>query len=66
MRTADGRTYVEYSTGEEELYDLGSDRNQVRSLHDDPEHRTEKQILSERLDGLRDCSADGCREAEAP
>jgi arylsulfatase A-like enzyme len=64
VRTADGRTYVEYSTGEKELYDLGSDPNQVRSLHDDPEHRTEKQILSERLDALRDCSGDGCRAAE--
>ena len=55
---------MEYSTGEKELYDLGSDPNQVRSLHDDPEHRTEKQILSERLDALRDCSGDGCRAAE--
>lgn len=64
IRTADGRTYVEYSTGEKELYDLGSDPYQVRSLHDDPEHRTEMEILSERLDELRDCSGDDCRAAE--
>lgn len=64
VRTAEGRTYVGYSTGERELYDLGSDPNQVRSLHGDPEQAAEVKTLSERLEALRGCSGDSCRAAE--
>jgi arylsulfatase A-like enzyme len=64
IMTADGRTYVEYETGEEELYDLGGDPRQLRSLHDTPERAVEEAALSARLEALRYCSGKGCRDAE--
>jgi len=55
--------YVEYRTGEKELYNLGNDPYELRS-----NHRTAgsdlKRRLASRLDGLRGCAADGCRRAE--
>jgi N-acetylglucosamine-6-sulfatase len=66
IRTADGRTYVEYETGERELYDLRTDPRQVRSLHNEPEHAVEVSALSVRLQGLKFCSGKGCRCAEQP
>ena len=66
IRTADGRTYVEYETGEEELYDLEGDPRQLRSLHDAPERAVEEAALSARLESLKHCSDEGCRTAEKP
>lgn len=55
--------YVEYGNGEEELYDLKVDPYELESLHEsaDPSLLEE---LKTRLEALRDCSGDGCREAE--
>jgi N-acetylglucosamine-6-sulfatase len=64
IRTADGRTYVEYETGERELYDLTTDPRQLRSLHDEPERAVEESALSARLKALKYCSGEGCRAAE--
>ncbi len=64
IRTSKGRTYVEYETGERELYDLGGDPHQLRSLHDKPERAREVSALSARLKALRYCSGEGCRTAE--
>jgi arylsulfatase A-like enzyme len=64
IRTSDGRTYVEYETGERELYDLRTDPRQLRSLHDDPERAVEESALSARLQALKYCSGKGCRCAE--
>jgi N-acetylglucosamine-6-sulfatase len=66
IRTSDGRTYVEYETGERELYDLRTDPHQLRSLHDEPERAVEVSALSARLQALRYCSGKGCRDAENP
>ncbi len=66
IRTADGRTYVEYETGERELYDLTTDPRQLRSLHDEPERAVEEAALSARLEALKNCSGEGCRAAENP
>lgn len=64
IRTADGRTYVEYETGEKELYELRTDPHQLRSLHDEPERALEESTLSARLEALKYCSGEGCRTAE--
>ncbi|HSK83270.1 MAG TPA: sulfatase [Rubrobacter sp.] len=66
IRTSDGRTYVEYETGERELYDLRTDPHQLRSLHDEPERAVEESALSARLQALKYCSGKGCRDAERP
>jgi len=64
IRTSDERTYVEYETGERELYDLRTDPRQLRSLHDEPERAIEVSALSARLQALKYCSGKGCRCAE--
>jgi N-acetylglucosamine-6-sulfatase len=64
IRTSEGRTYVEYETGERELYDLRTDPRQLRSLHDEPERAVEVKALSARLQALKYCSGKGCRCAE--
>lgn len=66
IRTVDGRTYVEYETGERELYDLTTDPHQLRSLHDGPERAIEESTLSARLEALKNCSGKSCRTAENP
>ena len=64
IRTSDGRTYVEYETGERELYDLRTDPHQLRSLHEEPERAVEVTALAARLQALKDCAGKGCRCAE--
>ena len=55
--------YVEYDNGEKELYDLVDDPYEMESLHEsaDPAFLDD---LKARLEALRDCSGDGCGEAE--
>ena len=55
--------YVEYKTGEHELYDLREDPHE---LHNDYAKAPAeiKQRLEEQLDALRQCSAEECRAAE--
>lgn len=53
-------TYVEYSTGEKELYDLTRDPYQLRSIHATaPADVT--QPLAARLAALRPCEGEACR-----
>lgn len=56
-------TYVEYESGERELYDLDADPYQMRSIHRSasPNFKGE---LSSMLAALRSCSEDSCRTAE--
>jgi N-acetylglucosamine-6-sulfatase len=65
VRTED-YLYVEYSTGEKELYDLSADPYQLRNLHANarPTHPTLLSDLKARLDALRSCAGAGCRTAE--
>ena len=62
LRT-DDYLYVEYKTGEHELYDLRKDpyelNNQYATAPPDLKRRLEAQ-----LDALRQCSAEECRAAE--
>jgi N-acetylglucosamine-6-sulfatase len=66
----EGYKYVEYGNGEEELYDLGADPYdlgadpyELVSLHEtaDPSLLED---LRERLEALKECSGDRCRESE--
>lgn len=55
--------YVEYDNGERELYDLKADPNELENIYEiaDP---SLLEGLRTKLDALRNCAGDGCREAE--
>ena len=55
--------YVEYDNGEEELYDLQNDPYELESLHESADPSL-VEYLKARLDALRSCTGDGCRDAE--
>jgi N-acetylglucosamine-6-sulfatase len=55
--------YVEYNNGDVELYDLTADPYEMESIHE----RADPALLEDlkaRLEALRSCSEEGCREAE--
>jgi arylsulfatase A-like enzyme len=58
-----GFTYVEYSTGEKELYDLTKDPDELDNLAGSATPAL-LDVLHQRLDALRTCKADACRAAE--
>lgn len=55
--------YVRYITGESELYDLETDPHELESIHEtaDPSVVAD---LKAKLDALRTCAGQSCREAE--
>jgi len=55
--------YVEYESGEHELYDLRKDPYELHSLHDSADLDLISKLDS-RLDALRDCAGKTCRVAE--
>jgi N-acetylglucosamine-6-sulfatase len=55
--------YVEYDNGERELYDLQNDPYELESLHESAD-ATLLEDLKARLDALKSCSEEACREAE--
>ena len=55
--------YVEYENGEKELYDLEADPYELESLHESADPSL-LEDLAARLDALRSCVEDECREAE--
>jgi N-acetylglucosamine-6-sulfatase len=60
-----GRIFVEYDTGKRELYDLGADPYQLRSLPRAGNEQTNTN-LGNRLAKLRACAGATCRTAEGP
>jgi hypothetical protein len=62
LRTED-HLYVEYKTGEHELYYLENDPYELNNEYE-AAPKGLKQRLEKQLDALRQCSAGGCREAE--
>ena len=62
VRTA-AHKYVEHGNGERELYDLQNDPYELENVYEiaDP---TLIEDLETRLAALKECSGDGCREAE--
>jgi arylsulfatase A-like enzyme len=63
VRTRDA-LYVEYETGERELYDLANDPYQLENLYHRPAYSALLVDLQARLDALRNCTGKGCRAAE--
>jgi arylsulfatase A-like enzyme len=57
-------TYVEYNSGERELYDLQNDPYELQSLHNSPAYASVKTTLSNRLRKLKNCAGAGCRRFE--
>ncbi len=55
--------YVEYENGDIELYDLEADPYELESLHESADPSL-LEDLKAKLDALRSCSEEGCREAE--
>ena len=53
--------YVEYRTGDRELYDLAADPYQLQSRHTDPRYAGLRGALAERLANLKGCSGSSCR-----
>ena len=62
VRTA-GRLYVEYATGEKELYNLALDPHQLTNRYPSASPRL-RQSLQARLDALTGCAGAECRRAE--
>jgi N-acetylglucosamine-6-sulfatase len=62
LRT-ENHLYVEYKTGEHELYDLKEDPYELRNLYTTASPDL-KRRLEGQLDALRQCSAEKCRTAE--
>jgi arylsulfatase A-like enzyme len=62
LRTED-YLYVEYKTGEHELYDLNKDPHELRNVYETAPSEL-KERLKTRLDELRECSSEECRVAE--
>ena len=56
--------YVEWDEGEKELYDMYTDRYQLRSVHGEADKADLIARLSARLDTLKGCSGDSCRAAD--
>jgi N-acetylglucosamine-6-sulfatase len=61
--------YVEYETGEKELYDLTADPTELTSLHASASHQALISDLKARLDALKKCTGTGpappsCKAAE--
>jgi arylsulfatase A-like enzyme len=52
--------YVNYSTGEEELYDLREDPYELDNVAADPDYGATKRALARHLDRLRDCAGADC------
>jgi N-acetylglucosamine-6-sulfatase len=53
--------YVEYSTGDRELYDLRGDPDELVSVHADPRYARTLAALQRELKRLRRCRGEACR-----
>ena len=64
LRTGN-RSYVEYVTGERELYDIANDPHQLRNLALESEYAAEVDRFHAWLDAFRTCSKRACRSVES-
>ena len=55
--------YIEYDTGIKELYDLEADPYELESIHESADPALVEDLKA-RLEVLKSCSEEGCREAE--
>ncbi len=56
--------YMEWSTGERELYDVGTDPYQMTNLASDPAYAQTITELSQRLGVMRSCAGATCEESD--
>jgi arylsulfatase A-like enzyme len=54
-------SYIEYTNGQQELYDLRRDPLQLQSLHNDPRYASIKAALANDLAELRTCAGAACQ-----
>ena len=59
----DNHKYIEYDNGDVELYDLQNDPYELESLHESADPALVEDLKA-RLEALKSCSGEGCREAE--
>lgn len=64
VRTEEGYKYVEYKNGEKELYYLKDDPYELESQHNKAESAPLIADLKVKLEALKSCSGQTCREAE--
>jgi hypothetical protein len=57
--------YVEYDTGDKELYDLEADPYELDNVCESADPFLVADLKT-RLEALRSCTGDGCRKAEDP
>jgi arylsulfatase A-like enzyme len=57
--------YVEHENGEKELYDLQNDPYELESLHESADPALIEDLKA-KLEALKSCSEEGCREAHLP
>ena len=55
--------YVEYNNGDMELYDLEADPYELKSIHESADPSLVEDLKA-KLQALKSCSEEGCREAE--
>ncbi len=58
--------YVAYENGDEELYNLARDPDELRSVAGEPRYADKQRALEAALDQLRDCRAKGCEVTVEP
>jgi len=63
IRTSSGEKYIEYEDGFRELYELSTDPYELSNTYD---AATPPEALAARLQALKMCVGDRCREAEGP
>ena len=57
-------SYIEWATGERELYELGDDPHQLDNIYDQSDE-TLKADLHQKLEAIKDCNGrESCKEAE--
>jgi N-acetylglucosamine-6-sulfatase len=61
IRTDGGWKYVEYSSGDVEMYDLGADPDELVNLAEDPAFAARRAELDAALDRLDGCRGRSCR-----
>ncbi|MCA1717235.1 MAG: sulfatase [Actinobacteria bacterium] len=59
----DSHKYIEYINGERELYDVEADPYELENVHDSADPSLIENLKT-KLDALRNCAAESCREAE--
>lgn len=57
--------YFEHETGERELYDLQVDPYELKSIHESADPALLEDLRA-RLEALKDCAGNACREADGP